>query len=149
MNKLNKSLTKGEKESLVIYDEVNASLADKAVYASSMIRSNRIELLNGYSHRVVLSNSNDSKIDLKNKIDGVMKPSTKSGTFIERTKGAKPISFDPSLSAQKGLQETNLDYYMTLPVKTVMKTVNKVEKEVNSSTSDKDKIKAAQALKYI
>ena len=147
LNKLNKSLTKGEKESLVIYDEVNASLADKAVYASSMIRSNRIELLNGYSHRVVLSNSNDSKIDLKNKIDGVMKPSTKSGTFIERTKGAKPISFDPSLSAQKGLQETNLDYYMTLPVKTVMKTVNKVEKEVNSSTSDKDKIKAAQALK--
>ena len=122
-------------------------MADKAVYASSMIRSNRIELLNGYSHRVVLSNSNDSKIDLKNKIDGVMKPSTKSGTFIERTKGAKPISFDPSLSAQKGLQETNLDYYMTLPVKTVMKTVNKVEKEVNSSTSDKDKIKAAQALK--
>ena len=147
LNKLNKSLTKGEKEALAIYDEVNASLADKAVYASSMIRSNRIELLNGYSHRVVLSNSKDQSTDLNNKIDGVMKPSTKSGTFTKRTKGEKPISFDPSLSAQRGLQETNLDYYMTLPVKTVMRTVTKVENEVKSSTSDEDKIKAAQALK--
>ena len=146
LSKLEKSLTSGEKKALKIYDEVNNSLAEKAKFASSVIRSNRIDLLNGYSHRVVLSGDRGSEqIELDNKINNFINPSTKSGTFLERTKGAKPIDFDPSTSAQRGLQETNLDYYMTLPVRTVNKTINKVEKGVDSE--NKDAVKAASALK--
>ena len=146
LSKIEESLTSGEKKALEIYDEVNNSLAEKAQFASSVIRSNRIDLLNGYSHRVILSGDrSNEQTELDNKINSFINPSTKSGTFLERTKGAKPISFDPSLSAQRGLQETNLDYYMTLPVRTVNKTINKVNKGVDSE--NKDAVKAASALK--
>ena len=79
LEKIEKSLTNGEKKALSIYDEVNNSLAEKAAFTSSVVRSNRVDLLNGYSHRVVLSNETTSTID--SKAIEFAKASTKSGTF--------------------------------------------------------------------
>jgi len=144
LDKLESSLTKGEKKALSIYDEVNNSLAEKGLFTSSVIRSNRIDLLNGYSHRVVLSNETSAAID--EKAVEFSKASTKSGTFEGRTDGPKPISFDPSLSAQRGLQETNIDYFMTSKIREVMKTINKVSKNMKAEGTDAQ-IQAADALK--
>ena len=144
LEKIEKSLTNGEKKALSIYDEVNNSLAEKAAFTSSVVRSNRVDLLNGYSHRVVLSNETTSTID--SKAIEFAKASTKSGTFEGRIPGPKPISFDPSLSAQRGLQETNLDYYMTGVIREVMQTVNKVSKNMKADGSDAQ-VQAADALK--
>ena len=144
LDKLEKSLTKGEKKALSIYDEVNNSLAEKAAFTSSVVRSNRVDLLNGYSHRVVLSNETTTTID--DKATEFSKASTKSGTFENRVPGPKPVSFDPSLSAQRGLQETNLDYYMTGVIREVMQTINKVSENMKADGTDAQ-IQAADALK--
>ena len=145
LDKLEKSLTPGEKKALKIYDDVNASLASKAKFTSAVLRSNRIDLLNGYSHRIVLSNSKDSEVDIKAKADTFANASTKGGTMVERQKGVRPVSFDPSLSAQRGVQETNLDYYMTPTVREVQKTANKVLKNMESEGTVPS-VKAAKAL---
>ena len=145
LDKLEKSLTPGEKKALKIYDDVNASLASKAKFTSAVLRSNRIDLLNGYSHRIVLSNSKDSEVDVKAKADTFANASTKGGTMVERQKGVRPVSFDPSLSAQRGVQETNLDYYMTPTVREVQKTANKVLKNMESE-GNVPSVKAAKAL---
>ena len=145
LDKLEKSLTPGEKKALKIYDDVNASLASKAKFTSAVLRSNRIDLLNGWSHRIVLSNSKDSEVDVKAKADIFANASTKGGTMVERQKGVRPVSFDPSLSAQRGVQETNLDYYMTPTVREVQKTANKVLENMESEGTVPS-IKAAKAL---
>ena len=128
-----------------IYDDINASLASKAKYTSAVLRSNRIDLLNGYSHRIVLSTSKDAEVDVKAKADTFANASTKGGTMVERQKGVRPVSFDPSLSAQRGVQETNLDYYMTPTVREVQKTANKVLKNMKSEGTVPS-VKAAKAL---
>ena len=92
----------------------------------------------------MLSNETTSTID--SKAIEFAKASTKSGTFEGRIPGPKPISFDPSLSAQRGLQETNLDYYMTGVIREVMQTVNKVSKNMKADGSDAQ-VQAADALK--
>jgi hypothetical protein len=145
LDKLEKSLTTGEKKALKIYDDINASLASKAKFTSAVLRSNRIDLLNGYSHRIVLSTSKDAEVDVKAKADTFANASTKGGTMVERQKGVRPVSFDPSLSAQRGVQETNLDYYMTPTVREVQKTANKVLKNM-ASEGTVPSVKAAKAL---
>jgi len=94
-----------------------------------------------------LSNQTNKELELKS--NAFANPSTKSGTLVQRTNGAKPISFDPSLSAQRGLQETNLDYIMTNPVREVMMTINKVVAQVTENGGTKDQVQAAQALKKV
>ena len=145
LDKLEKSLTTGEKKALKIYDDINASLASKAKFTSAVLRSNRIDLLNGYSHRIVLSTTKDAEVDVRAKADTFANASTKGGTMVERQKGVRPVSFDPSLSAQRGVQETNLDYYMTPTVREVQKTANKVLKNM-ASEGTVPSVKAAKAL---
>ena len=145
LSKLEESLTPGEKKALKVYDDVNAGLASKAKFTSAVLRSNRIDLLNGYSHRVVLTNGKDAIIEVGEKAEVFSKASTKGGTMVERQPGVRPVSFDPSLSAQRGVQETNLDYYMTSTVREVQKTANKVLKDMQENAGV-PAVKAAKAL---
>ena len=145
LSKLEESLTPGEKKALKVYDDVNAGLASKAKFTSAVLRSNRIDLLNGYSHRVVLTNGKDAIIEVGEKAEVFSKASTKGGTMVERQPGVRPVSFDPSLSAQRGVQETNLDYYMTSTVREVQKTANKVLKNMQENAGV-PAVKAAKAL---
>ena len=131
-----------------MYDEVSGSTAEKAVFISSTLYGNRVNLLNDYTHHSVITKS-DIKADFDRKTDRFVNSSTntKAGTIVERTPGAKPISFDPSYSALRGVQETLLDYEMTQVNREVAKTVNKIKSEIkadpNSTMAQND---AANAL---
>ena len=133
--KLENSLNANEKKALALYDEVNNSLADKAVFISSTLHGNRVNLLNNYNHHVILEPESQAKDNVFNEqkaqfVAGSL--ATKSGTIIERTPGAKPISFDPSYSARRGAQQTLLDYEMTDANRIVAKTINKINKNIKS-----------------
>ena len=147
--KIEKSFTKNQKEALKLLDEVNNSLAPKALFTSATIRGNKIDLLNDYSHHVILRDYNPSKEYFQQQQDRFVNPSTKAGTLLERTAGAKPISFDPFLSATRGVQETLLDYHMTVPIKELQQTLNKLETKIkenpNSSNEDIMALKALRA----
>jgi hypothetical protein len=134
LDKLNKSLTTKEKQALALYDEVSGSTAEKAVFISSTLYGNRVNLLNDYTHHSVITKS-DIKAEFDKKTDKFVNSSTstKAGTIVERTPGAKPISFDPSYSALRGVQETLLDYNMTQVNREVAKTVNKIKSEIKSN----------------
>lgn len=148
LDKLNKSLSTKEKQALALYDEVSASTADKAVFISSTLYGNRVNLLNDYTHHSVITKS-DIKAEFDKKTDKFVNSTnnTKAGTIVERTPGAKPISFDPSYSALRGVQETLLDYNMTQVNREVAKTVNKINSEIKSDpNSTMAQNQAADAL---
>lgn len=132
LDKLNKSLTPKEKKALALYDEVSASTAEKAVFISSTLYGNRVNLLNDYTHHSVLTTDPDADLNLKSSKFVNSSTSTKAGTIVERTPDAKPISFDPSYSALRGVQETLLDYEMTQINREVAKTVNKIKSEIKA-----------------
>ena len=135
MKKIEDSFTPAEKKYLGIIDKVNQSLANKAVYISGSLHGNKINLLNDYSHHAVLDVDGQNTNLLKQQERFTELPSTKSATIVERTAGAKPISFDPSYSARRGVQETNLDYYMTREVRTVRKTINQITKNAEAANN--------------
>lgn len=148
-NKIEKNFTKDHKEALKLLDEVNNSLAPKALTISSQIRGNKIDLLNNYSHHIILRDFNANKENLQSRQEEFINPSTKSRTTQERTDGSKPISFDPFLSATRGVQETLLDYYMTLPIRELQQTLSKLEKKMAGDTKvtneDRMALKALRA----
>ena len=148
-NKIEKNFTKDQKEALKLLDEVNNSLAPKALTISSQIRGNKIDLLNNYSHHIILRDFNANKENLQSRQGEFINPSTKSRTTQERTDGSKPISFDPFLSATRGVQETLLDYYMTLPIRELQQTLSKLEKKMAGDTKvtneDRMALKALRA----
>ena len=135
MKKIEDSFTPAERKYLGIIDKVNQSLANKAVYVSGSLHGNKINLLNDYTHHAVLDVDGQNTNLLKQQERFTELPSTKSATIVERTPGAKPISFDPSYSARRGVQETNLDYYMTREVRTVRKTINQITKNAEAANN--------------
>ena len=147
--KLENSLTPAEKKALALYDEVNNSLADKAVFISSTLHGNRVNLLNNYTHHAILDSENTKASVLEQQKENFVAGSlaTKAGTIIERTPGAKPISFDPSYSARRGAQQTLLDYEMTEANRVVAKTINKLSKDIKGDrTTTKAQRQAVNAL---
>ncbi len=149
LEKLENSLTPGEKKALALYDEVNNSLAEKAMFISTM-HGNQVDLLNNYNHHAVINVGNDAVTELNNKtkeyVDTV-NGATNAGTIKERTAGAKPISFDPSYSAIRGVQQTNMDYYMTQTLQQVGGLLNKMKTDLeNNPNASKASVTAANAL---
>jgi len=128
--KIKDSLSKKEKKALEIIEEANASLGPKALYTSSVIRGNRVDMLNNYVHHQVISQEETK--DFLNQQEQFVNPSTKAGNLLARTEGAKPINFDPISSGRRASRMTLLDYNMTEVIKTVRKTVKKVKDTIDS-----------------
>jgi len=143
LEKLEKSLTKNEKKALKILDAQNAKLAPLSKFTSGVLRGNRVELYNSYSHRVVLRSGVDQNADLTQRGKEYSQASTKGGANLSRTKGAKPISFDPFYSLERGSTEVALDYFMTNEVRRVKKTINKVTAEIDADPNSTDAQKSA------
>ena len=144
--KLIDDFTPGMKEAKKILDKVNGSFADKALYISSVIHGNKVDLLNSYSHNEVVSNNERiQEIDM-DRMNKFVNPEskTKAGNLINRTAGSKAISFNPFSSALRGAQMTLMDYYMSPVNKQVAKTINKllVAYEDKGSTFQKSVVKA-------
>ena len=149
LEKLEKSLTPAEKKALALYDEVNNGLAQKAVFVSTM-HGNQVDLLNNYNHHSVINTDTDAKTEVANRAKeyvNTVDSTTKSKTIIERTDGAKAISFDPSYSAIRGVQQINMDYYMTQDLQQVGGLVNTIKSDLeNNPNASRSSITAANAL---
>ena len=149
-NKLYESLSENEKQALNLIDQVNQSLAAKALFTSANIRGNRVDLFNYYTHHDVLYSTKEHLGVMEKASDKFVNPtgSTKAGTLIERTPGAKPLNFDIIASTSRGMKQTIMDYQMTRPIRQVLKTADKAIKELdNDPDSTKIQRESAQALK--
>ena len=139
--KLNKALSKNEIKALELIDKVNESLAAKALYTAANVRGNRVDLYNYYVHHDVVYESKEdmSKATLEQQ-QKFMNPtgSTKAGTLTQRTPGGKPINFDIISSTSRGMRQTIMDYQMTRPIRQVLKTVDKVQKEIDNDPNATD-----------
>ena len=147
LEKVENSLTAKEKKALALYDEANGSLAAEAEFISANLHGNKINLLNNYTHHAVLQSKDGSSETVLQKLKRFQNVlDTKSGTVVERTNGAKPISFDPGYSAIRGAQETFLDFEMTQPMREVDMTINELEGQMKEEGT-KDALKGVRALK--
>ena len=149
LKKLEKSLSESEKKALKIYGDINGSLSEKAIYVSSQLHGEKINLINDYVHHAAI-NTGDPGADVIGKKTRFQNAAinTKAGTIVERTNGAKPISFDPSYSAMRGAQETLVDYYMTPTNRVVQKTINKLNDIIEDNPNNtKEAKQAAKAIK--
>mgnify|MGYP000226668847 CR=1 FL=1 len=100
------------------------------------MHGNQVDLINNYNHHSVINTDGDAKTEVANKSKEYVKTvdgTTKSKTIIERTDGAKAISFDPSYSAIRGVQQINMDYYMTQDLQQVGGLVNTIKSELENN----------------
>ena len=131
LEKIEKSFTKAEKNYLAAMDELNNSQAEKALYISTM-HGNQVDLYNNYVHHATIGERAGSKKafsaldEMAKRYESSINGKTKSGTIESRTDGPSAVSFDPSYSVKRGLQATNMDYYMTETLKEVAGIVGKV-----------------------
>lgn len=146
IKKMYDSFNEAEKESIKLVQDINKELADKAIFASAVIRGNRIDLIENYVHHVVVDeefdgiNISDGK-SLADTFNESRKPSTKAKSFIERTNSITALNFDIYNSAQRGAKNTLLDYHLTEPIVTsrmVMKNVEKRLKDAKVFDENKD-----------
>jgi len=105
-----KKLKPSQREALKILDKRNAELEQKII-KNSQRSGKELELINDYSHRVVLKSPVEQDVDVRNEAKDFSE-NFEGVTEKERTEGVKPISFDPILSLLRGTQETNLSFYM-------------------------------------
>ena len=85
LEKLEKSLSQNEKKALALYDEVNNSLAEKALFVSTM-HGSKIDLINNYTHHVAIlaGRANEtSNNNIINNFVNTVNGSTKTKTIIE------------------------------------------------------------------
>lgn len=149
LQKLEDSLSAAEKKALALYDEANGELAELALFASTMFGS-QVEMFNNYVHHVVLDTGKDAIADVvkqANKYVDTVNASTKAKLLTERSPGAKPISFDPSLSTVRAAQQIYMDYYMTQTLQQVGGLANQIVTDLNNDPSSTKMSKiAAESL---
>ena len=124
----------GGKQMLAVADEIrkiNDELTPKAQYVAGVIRGVPFMPYSQYMHRVVLKGENeygeDSDKPLSDVMNKNMMPSTRAKNLIERgATEAPPVNFDPFASVNRGAKFVLTDYYMTKPVRTNKRLVNKL-----------------------
>lgn len=151
LSKIENSFTTNEKKALGLLDEVNGSLAEKALDSSIYLRGQKIDLINDYSHRVVLKSSENMQQDFLEQKNAFFKstqsPSTPQ-TLEERSNEINPVSFDPFLSATRGVQQTLLYYNMITPLRTLNKTLETLEQKIKNNPKNTDQdLMAVKALR--
>jgi hypothetical protein len=139
--------SKREKKAISIIDEVNKSIADKALYTASVIRGNRPNMIDNYVHHSVASSNENSIESITSKYNQFKTFSTKAGTLVERTPGVKALDFDVLKSTIKGAKETLTDYHMTDTARVIFKTLNKIKADIISNKKSTERqIETANAL---
>lgn len=140
-----------EKNAIKVMTEINASLGEKAAYTASVIRGNKVELMDNYFHHNVLHEQNPMDAtaapEFSNSYSNSMRPTTKAKSLIERTGALTPLNFDLFTSTQKGAKFVLLDYNMTSPIRTARRTLIQAEKNLESKgLMDKEKIQIFNAI---
>jgi len=117
-----------EKEALKILQQIDIDNTGKAVYAAQQRDAAFIARQN-YTHISVRPKSRE-RVDINkdvindfiNSTDANRRPSTKSKSGIERTGLVSPIYTSAINASERGSKFTNLDYYMTTPVRKAKQT---------------------------
>tara|TARA_R110000868_G_scaffold381669_1_gene648065 strand:- start:47 stop:2458 length:2412 start_codon:yes stop_codon:yes gene_type:complete len=143
IKKMYDSFNDAEKESIKLVQDINKELADKAIFASAVIRGNRIDLIENYVHHVVVDENFDgisisdgkSLADTFNESRGT---STKAKSFIDRTNSVTALNFDIYNSSQRGAKNTLLDYHLTEPIVTSRMVMKNVEKRLKDAKAFDD-----------
>ena len=145
--KMDESLSPKVKKAIKLLEEVYGALGDKQAYATSIVRGNKLDLLNNYvHHKVDAANDKDDSQLLAQKTYFAPSTSTESKTSIGRTKGAKAIDFDPVSTALRGLRATGLDFFLTNEIQTSRKAFTQLTKLSQENNASEDVIEATQSL---
>jgi len=139
----------GGKQMLAVADEIrkiNDELTPKAQYVAGVIRGVPFMPYSQYMHRVVLKGENeygeDSDKPLSDVMNKNMMPSTRAKNLIEREgKEAPAVNFDPFASVNRGAKFVLTDYYMTKPVRTNKRLVNKLGDLEDLNTRQRQMVK--------
>jgi hypothetical protein len=141
LDKFYNTFNDAEKNAIKVMTEINESLGEKAAYTASVIRGNKVELMDNYFHHNVLheqSPMDDTAApEFSNSYSKSMKPSTKAKSLIERTDALTPLNFDLFTSTQKGAKFVLLDYNMTSPIRTARRTLIQAEKNLQKVADKK------------
>ena len=117
--KVYNSLTPTQKRVYNKLQNENKKLTPFALKAAER-RGITLDLLNDYSHRVVVGTRNEEIDVTEDQAKRWTGDSTKAFNLLERIPDAiPPVSFDPFLSSLRGTQEVYLDFYMSPDVSKV------------------------------
>ena len=97
---MKRKLKPSQKKALKILDKRNAELEQKII-KNAQRSDKELDLINNYSHRVVLKSPLKQNVDVENEAKDFSE-NFEGVTEKERTEGVKPISFDPILSLLRG-----------------------------------------------
>ena len=144
MDKLYSSFNSAEKKSIKVAQEINQSLAPKALFVAGVIRGQKIDLLNNYVHHVVVNDKFDGEViddshKLMDSMNQNLKPSTKAKSVIERQNVVTALNFDIYNSVKRGSKGTLLDFHLTVPIKTSRATLKETKKALEKDGSYKSK----------
>jgi len=151
LDKFYNTFNNAEKNAIKVMTEINASLGEKAAYTSSVIRGNKVELMDNYFHHNVLHEQNPMDAtaapEFSSSYSNSMRPTTKAKSLIERTGALTPLNFDLFTSTQKGAKFVLLDYNLTSPIRTARRTLIQAEKNLESKgLMNKEKIQIFNAI---
>jgi len=156
--KMDESLSPKVKKAINIMRDVYGSLSDKQAYVTTIVRGNKLDLLNNYVHHKMdvdkegfLQNSDANDAQLKEQINYFNKASTKSKTSISRTgiSNNKSIDFSPVSTALRALRAVGMDYYLTNEIQTQRKALNELTKITERNTDRKEVVQATKDLQDV
>jgi len=121
------------------------SYEDKVLFTSNDIRGNKVYMYNDYVPLSVLNTKKenpDSISELVKKFNANQLSSTKAGSLMERTPGAKPVNFNLFNTVERSLNQILMDYYLTSPIRvargTIKRTTDRLKKEGKLTEEKKD-----------
>jgi len=145
--KMKQNLSPQVMKAIGIMQEIYGALGDKQAYATTIVRGNKLDLLNNYVHHKVDATTDkldQQLISQKNYINP--QTSTESKTSISRTPGAKAIDFDPVATALRALRMAGMDYYLTNEIQTSRKALTQLTKLSEQDNATKEVIEATVSL---
>ena len=145
--KMKQNLSPQVMKAIGIMQEIYGALGDKQAYATTIVRGNKLDLLNNYVHHKVDATTDKLDKQLISQKEYVnAKTSTESKSSISRTPGAKAIDFDPVATALRALRMTGMDYYLTNEIQTSRKALNQLTKLSEQENATKEVIEATVSL---
>tara|TARA_B110000238_G_scaffold147482_1_gene159024 strand:+ start:424 stop:7950 length:7527 start_codon:yes stop_codon:yes gene_type:complete len=145
--KMKQNLSPEVMKAIGIMQEIYASLGDKQAYATTIVRGNKLDLLNNYvHHKVDATNDKTDQQLLTQKSYFNPQTTADSKTSISRTPGAKAIDFDPVATALRALRMTGMDFFLTNEIQTSRKALNQLTQFSEQENAAEDVINATVSL---
>jgi hypothetical protein len=138
INELYDSFSKVEKASIKEIQDINIELQEKAVFTSAVIRGDRMNPRNNYTHLNVITAAGKDNLAAPSEAQKILqslRPSTKANSLIERTGNVAPLNFDYYASASRGAKGVLLDFYMTEPIRTAHRTLDRTKESLKDGSN--------------